>query len=204
MLIAFPIVTLAVVFCNYYLDTRIASSVQLFFRSNKKAAFYLANIPDVLLIFVVIVTLFALYLYFSRSRKGLNDQRTLLYKLVAVVAPASYVLKSVAKFIFGRIQTREWLLRPDLYGFNWFHGGGNFEGFPSGHMVVFTALAAALWRFYPECRTISRIAIVVLGFSLIATNYHFLGDVIAGAYLGLVIEMVSCKVIATAGLSAGQ
>jgi membrane-associated phospholipid phosphatase len=196
MLIAFPVVVLTIVFCNYFLDIPIASLVQTVFQRSKKVAFYLSDIPDLLQVFVVIVTIFALYRYLSRARKGINDRQTALCKLIALVTPASYICKSVFKFIFGRIETRQWLLRPDLYGFNWFHGQGIYDGFPSGHMVVVAALAASLWRFYPRYRTLCLTVITLLGLALVATNYHFLGDVIAGGYLGLIIEGMIFKAIA--------
>jgi membrane-associated phospholipid phosphatase len=109
--------------------------------------------------------------------------------------PAAYVVKSFLKYVFGRTTTRYWLLKPDLYGFHWFHGGGFYAGFPSGHMAVFTALTASLWRLYPHYRAICAIFLLILAFPLIETNYHFLSDVIAGAYLGVIVEACTYKVL---------
>ncbi len=196
LLLAAPLVALTVVFCNAYLDTQIAILVKRLSRQHRGVFAFLADIPDTLLAFVLVVTVFALFGYFSRARKGINDQKTLLFKLLAWLASASYIVKVVCKYIFGRIETRKWLLRPDLYGFRWFHGRGYFDGFPSGHMLVFTALAAVLWRFYPRYKAIILSFIVLLAFALIAGNYHFLSDVIAGTYLGVLTEMVIFRIIA--------
>jgi membrane-associated phospholipid phosphatase len=195
MIIGFLIVVLAVIVCNYYLDTRVSMLVHALVHRNSKWSGYISDIPDILLIIVVIITAYAFLRYVIRARKNLIDTDTIYYELVAYTVPSVYFLKSVFKFIFGRINTREWLLRPDLYGFHWFNGGGHFEGFPSGHMAVFTALAAASWRCYPGYRIAHLTFIVMLALALIITNYHFLGDVIAGAYLGLLVELIIYKVI---------
>jgi membrane-associated phospholipid phosphatase len=54
-------------------------------------------------------------------------------------------------------------------------------------MVVFTALAAASWLLFPKYRAASLAAITALGGALVATDYHYLSDVIAGGYLGLAV-----------------
>jgi membrane-associated phospholipid phosphatase len=54
-------------------------------------------------------------------------------------------------------------------------------------MAVFTALAAASWLLFPKYRAASLAAITALGFALVATDYHYLSDVIAGGYLGLAV-----------------
>ena len=52
--------------------------------------------------------------------------------------------------------------------------------------MVFTAFLAAVWLFYPRYRSLSVGFLLILALALVATDYHFLSDVIAGAYLGLV------------------
>jgi membrane-associated phospholipid phosphatase len=53
-------------------------------------------------------------------------------------------------------------------------------------MTFFAAFSAAVWVFYPRYRTISIGLMLVLALALVITDYHFLSDVIAGAYLGWV------------------
>jgi membrane-associated phospholipid phosphatase len=91
------------------------------------------------------------------------------------------------KHLFGRMNTRAWLENPVDRSFHWFHGGGEYSSFPSGHMAVFTTLAVACWLIFPKYRAACLAAIVGLGIALIATDNHFLSDVIAGGYLGLVV-----------------
>lgn len=58
-------------------------------------------------------------------------------------------------------------------------------------MTVFSAFFAAIWFFYPRYRSISIGLGLVLAVALVATDYHFLSDVIAGAYLGLIATCLS-------------
>jgi membrane-associated phospholipid phosphatase len=62
-------------------------------------------------------------------------------------------------------------------------GSGSF---PSGHMTVFAALGIAVLLYYPKYRKPVIIFLVLLGIALIGTDYHFLSDVIGGAYLGFI------------------
>src|SRR5208283_1635710 len=108
--------------------------------------------------------------------------------LVANSVPLTFILELIVKHVVGRINTRYWLLHPTAREFHWLQGSGNYAGFPSGHMAVFTALVIALWTYYPRYRFAYFIFLSVLALALLATNYHFLSDIIAGAYLGVVIH----------------
>lgn len=129
------------------------------------------------------------------AKKGFIIKTPCFFFLITYAVPASYIVKSVLKYIFGKTNTREWLLRAEPYGFHWFHGGEGYSGFPSGHMAVFTVLAAALWRFYPSYKPLYLLLTLILAFALITTNYHFLSDVIAGAYMGVIVEAITCKLL---------
>ena len=177
-----------VLFCNYYADIFLANLVHKIYKSNVEWAHYTATIPDFLLLFVLVMTTAAFTCYLIRVKHGIFNRTTWFFRLIAYAIPLSYVLKSLLKYIFGRINTRAWILNPDQYGFYWFQGGETTSGFPSGHMAVFSTLIAALWRVYPRYRYPYAIALTLLSVALIATNYHFLGDVVAGLYLGLFVE----------------
>jgi membrane-associated phospholipid phosphatase len=174
--------------CHYYLDTFVAHSVEHLHLSAPLLAKNSAHIPDLLFQSVCIITAIASACYLLRAKKGLFTRSTLFFHLIAYAVPIAFILKLCLKFIFGRITTKAWLVHPELYGFNWFHGRGMYDGFPSGHMLVFTTLIAAFWRFFPRYRYPCIMIVLLLGSALIATNYHFLGDVIAGVYLGIFVE----------------
>jgi membrane-associated phospholipid phosphatase len=146
-----------------------------------------SEIPDLLFITVAILTSLSWMVYFYLAHRNIHDQRTLFYRVMGTVLPLSFGVKTVLKWIFGRTETRTWLSDPSLYGFHWFNGTEGFQGFPSGHMLVFTPLFLTLWYFHPRYRLYYGIVWFCLGIALITTEYHFLSDVLAGAYIGAVV-----------------
>ena len=187
LLYSLPVTVLAVI-CIYYVDRPISLFVQSQLYSGTIWSNLTSKLPDILLMVVVIISAVSYLLYLFRKVKHVYDSITFLLRFVAITLPVSFIGKSLSKLVFGRIETRFWLQDPQQYGFHWFYGGSQYSGFPSGHMVVFTTLIAAIWRFYPQHKKILCSSLAVLGTLLIATNYHFLSDVICGAYLGLLIE----------------
>jgi membrane-associated phospholipid phosphatase len=146
-----------------------------------------SNIPDLLLLSVVILTSLSWVGYFYLVSRNIHDRRILLCRVTGTALPLSFVLKTILKWLFGRTETRLWLSDHSLYGFHWFAGMAGFRGFPSGHMLVFTPLFLALWHYYPRYRLYYGVVWFCLGVALIMTEYHFLGDVLAGACMGVVV-----------------
>ncbi|MGA7800160.1 MAG: phosphatase PAP2 family protein [Gammaproteobacteria bacterium] len=187
LLIAF-VPTALLVYASYrFLDARVAWAAQRLLIGRTGTGSGMPRLPDLLLPVVIAVTAIGwagrFMLAGDPSRTRLRDCLTLL----GIVAPLSYGAKEVLKLVFGRIRTRDWLHHPQLDGFHWFHGTGAFNGFPSGHMTVFVALAAVLWRYYPRYRPLLGALLALLGAALVLLDYHFVSDVIAGVYLGLLV-----------------
>jgi membrane-associated phospholipid phosphatase len=113
---------------------------------------------------------------------------------VALIAAASLAvasaIKDQLKFAFGRTWPETWIrdnqsfIRDGVYGFNPFHGGPGFAAFPSGHTTVVCAVMSVLWVCYPRYRAAYAICVAAVAVGLIGADFHFLSDVIAGAYLG--------------------
>jgi membrane-associated phospholipid phosphatase len=99
--------------------------------------------------------------------------------------------KAQLKSVFGRTWPDTWIhnnpsfLRDGVYGFNFFHGGPEYASFPSGHMAITCAVISVLWIYYPVARTLYVFAGLGVAIGLIGANYHFLSDVIAGAFVGI-------------------
>ncbi len=187
----FLLVLLLVIICERFVDLPVAWFFSHYFLdSDTPLAAYASDIPDLLFLVALCVTIASWAAYFCLRRNNVDNSRTRFLRLLGTVAPTSFALKSILKFGFGRINTRAWLEHPDLYGFHWLDGGSHFEGFPSGHMMVFTALAVTVWRFNPRYRILYLFGLAILAAALIVTDYHFVSDVIAGAYLGIVVEML--------------
>jgi len=161
-----------------------------------------SNIPDLLSMLVCLASGLFWGRYIILRRHGITNEQTQFCQIAGTAVPLAFFLKWPFKFVFGRVNPRFWLSSHVSVNFHWFHGGSNgYDSFPSGHMMVFGAFFAALWLFYPPYRLISIGLMLLLGTALVATDYHFVSDVIAGAYLGLFItfltvicfEKISCK-----------
>ena len=184
---SFPLAALGVVLSYLALDERTALFVKNLSMSGGLSLFSL-NIPDVLFPFVCLITSTAWIAFFFLTRRGIYNTHTRFFQLIAVLIPLANMAKWLLKYLIGRISTRFWLLYPRAHEFHWLHGTGNFTGFPSGHMTVFTALVAALWAYYPRHKTFYAVFLASLALALVATNYHFISDIIAGTYTGLFVH----------------
>jgi membrane-associated phospholipid phosphatase len=121
--------------------------------------------------------------------------RLLKYEIAAVLCSVSVIvgetIKSELKYIFGRTWPETWIdnnpsfIHDGAYGFHFMHGGLGYRSFPSGHMTATWALIAVLWVHYPQLKPLYLIAGLTVGLTLVATNFHFLSDVIAGAFVGV-------------------
>jgi len=174
--------------CVLFVDVPVALLVREHLYRGGQWSQLTSDLPDLLLLLVLAVTAVAGILYLTRSTRGIFDETTSFDKVVAWTAPCAYLAKTLLKFVFGRVNTRCWLQEPDLYGFHWFQRLQGCEGFPSGHMLVVVALVAAVWRFYPRSRPFCLTFSALLGTALVATNYHFVSDVLAGALAGVLVE----------------
>ncbi|QWV94613.1 phosphatase PAP2 family protein [Geomonas oryzisoli] len=183
------------VVCVLYLDIPVATFVRDHLYANRHWLRATSDLPDLLLGVVVAATIGSCFFYLLRSGKGILDRATLLAKEILWLAPASYLAKALLKIAFGRSNTRYWLSDPSAYGFHCFQMKEHCEGFPSGHMLVMVALLAAGWRFYPEGRPFGIVLSVLLGVALIATNYHFLSDVVVGGYLAILLEVTISRLL---------
>ena len=101
--------------------------------------------------------------------------------------------KDQLKFLFGRTWPETWMgnnpsfIRDGVYGFNFMHRGNAYQSFPSGHMATASAVLSVLWIWYPRLRWFWTVGGLAVGAGLVGANYHFLSDVIAGAFLGISI-----------------
>ena len=186
----FSLVALLIFISYHFVDIGLASFILDILGPSFLQSDQVSNMPDLLSLIVCATTLLSWTGYLYLSHKGVKSKETLLCQLIGCTVPFSFFLKAVIKPLVGRTNTRVWLFNPDLYGLHWFHGGDDYSSFPSGHMAVFTCLALGFWRFYPRYRHAYLGFLFLLAVALIATEYHFLSDVIAGAYLGWVVDRI--------------
>lgn len=183
-------VSLATYLSIRYIDRPVSLLIHDSLYRNSHWSALTSSLPDILLLVVVIISLPSALWHLYRKRVALFDAKTRLLGFIALTLPAAFLFKSMVKFLFGRVETRYWLHHQQAYDFHWLHGGTNFYGFPSGHMIVFVTLFAAIARYYAGLKVVCYSLLALLALLLVATNYHFVGDVIAGLYLGLLLESI--------------
>ncbi|MBY0577630.1 MAG: phosphatase PAP2 family protein [Burkholderiales bacterium] len=181
--------TILIALCVQYLDIGIAT----FIAEHTGAKFLfgqtVSSLPDLLFVIVIVASAYCWLGYFRFARRGIENRLTRSFQIAGTSLPLAYIAKDILKWVFGRTETRTWLTEPDLYAFHWFQGGPHFQGFPSGHMLVFTPLFLALWDYCPRLRLPVIFAWTGLALALMITEYHFLGDVLAGSCLGILVHL---------------
>ena len=181
-------VSLATYLSVRYLDRPVSLFIHGCLYRNSHWSTLTSSLPDILLLVVLGISLPSAVWHYYRKKRSLLDAKTWLLGFLAFSLPVAYIVKSILKYLFGRVETRYWLHHQQVYEFHWLHGGANFNGFPSGHMIVFMTLFAAIARYYAGYRLPCYSLPTLLALLLVTTNYHFVGDVIFGMYLGLLLE----------------
>src|SRR5437763_3691434 len=95
--------------------------------------------------------------------------------------------------VFGRYWPETWthdnpsLIGTGTYGFHPFQRGDDIGSFPSGHACRILGFAGVWMIAMPGTRAIALVVSVPTLVSLVAMNYLFVSDVIAGSVLGALI-----------------
>lgn len=169
---------------------------------------YLMNIP---IIVAPLVPLYLLVYVWRRAGReaGLHEY---IWFVTGVTFLAACEVKNMLKISFGRSWPRNvspgdydlilsgirsnGFINDGIHLFKPFAGVKSFTAFPSGSTVIIVAALIPILANYPR----ARIPLSVLGLatvvSLVQTNTHFISDVLAGGYIGLVIGTVGAVVIA--------
>jgi len=124
----------------------------------------------------------ALFVFFKFFRRRLIAANRSLFLFAAV--SLSGLTTDLIKPLVGRLRPKL-LFEADLYGFDPFRIGYEYNSFPSGHATTIFALAAALALFFPRWRMLLAGFATVVGLSRIIVGAHYLSDVMAGAYVGI-------------------
>ena len=101
--------------------------------------------------------------------------------------------------LFGRYWPETWfnnnpsLIGNGTYGFHPFLHGDDLGSFPSGHAARVFGFAGVWWIAMPPSRPLWIVLCPPLLISLVAMNYHFVGDVVAGATLGAIVAAYAVR-----------
>jgi membrane-associated phospholipid phosphatase len=181
--------TIAVIIAYFWLDRPLALLMHQTVRHPAYEILALpTRIPDPLVPLAALVVIVV-------GLRALIVGRLLKYEIAAMLCGVSIIvgetIKNGLKYIFGRTWPETWIdnnpsfIHDGAYGFHFMHGGSGYRSFPSGHMTATCALIAVLWMHYPQLKQLYVIAGLTVGLALIATNFHFLSDVVAGTFVGI-------------------
>lgn len=173
-----------------YLDTRLARFVSEEVGARFLFSTPVSNIPDCLFSLVCAMTFLSWAARLYLRRKPALRRYAEFLEYLGSALPMAYILKSALKDVFGRTNTRVWLLHPGQLMFHWFQGGGNFSSFPSGHMAIFTVMTLGISRYFPRLRQPCTGLLLALALALMITGYHFLSDVAAGVSVGVIVDLL--------------
>ena len=128
----------------------------------------------------------------------------LRWQKVVVVACVSLIVADQFRIGLGDICGRYWpetwthdnpsLIGDGAYGFHPFQRGDDLGSFPSGHAARILSFATVWLIATPRSRVIGALICTPMLVSLVAMNYHFVSDVIAGSVLGGLIAMYAAHV----------
>lgn len=123
---------------------------------------------------------------------------------VALAVLAAIALKEQLKVLFGRTWPETWTannpsyIRDGVYGFfplkGLWTGSRAYHAFPSGHMTAISAAAMSAALIWPRWRWLAALPVVLVAIGMLGANYHWLSDLIAGAFLGAGVAVAAAWV----------
>ncbi|CAH0539356.1 phosphatase PAP2 family protein [Vibrio marisflavi] len=183
---------IAIILCYFYLDRAVTEyAAELNLRQYQLLDFF-SSIPVyvIYLSAVACVSAIARLIYKRKLEKWM-----VCSFLVAISLYVSSLAKNLLKFVFGRYWPATWKegnpswINNQEYGFHPFHSGVWYQSFPSGHATAIFASMIVLALFYPRLRILSVLLIALTCIGQLGMYYHFVSDLIGGAYLGFVFGM---------------
>ncbi len=118
--------------------------------------------------------------HLARYLRASSALPAFLFAAVAV----SGIIVDLMKVMIGR--TRPTLLfSSHLYAFTGFALRADHWSFPSGHTVTIVALMAALYRLWPRHLLFYILLAAIVAASRLAVGAHYLSDVVAAAFVGI-------------------
>jgi membrane-associated phospholipid phosphatase len=186
-LLSLLICTLAVALVFVYLDVPIAHRVYGLLGSAESLGKGFAS--AVLLGIEAAVALALICIRITRGHLSRFGEATALACLTSICAYA--INDSILKLFFG-VPNPAAVLHGTRHAFDFLTGSSN-SSFPSGHMVLAGAFAGVFMRLYRTSILPLSVLLLIAAVLLIAGDWHFVSDVIAGTFLGV-----------SAGLLAGE
>lgn len=145
-----------------------------------------------------LVVSFVLFIFFRwiRENRRYADRALLLFSNIVF----SGIVINIIKYFVGRLRPKMFFER-GLYGFEPFQIGYEFNSLPSGHTTTIFAAATTCSIFWPKYRIIFLLFAVIVAISRLVLNAHYLGDLVAGAFIGTMTAIVMKRYLPDRGVS---
>jgi membrane-associated phospholipid phosphatase len=99
------------------------------------------------------------------------------------VSMCAYIVNDHVLKVFFGVPNPADVVHGAGHNFNFWMGSDN-SSFPSGHMVLAGAFAGVFMRFYKASIRLFSMLLVIAAGLLLVGDWHFLSDIVAGAFLG--------------------
>lgn len=180
--------TLVIAVTFVYFDVPIARRVYGIWASTQVLAKGFAS--AILLSIEAAVALALIVIRIVRGQLSPFRQATALACLTSICAYA--INDSTLKLFFG-VPNPGAVLHGTQHAFNFLRGSSN-SSFPSGHMVLAGAFAGVFMRLYRTSFLLFSVLLLIAAVLLIAGDWHFVSDVIAGTFVGVSVGLVAGEV----------
>jgi membrane-associated phospholipid phosphatase len=129
-----------------------------------------------------LIGFFILFIFFKYAKGRHIPANHALFLFISIAL--SGLITDMIKPVVGRLRPKMFL-EANLYGFDFFHTGWDYNSLPSGHATTVFSLAMALSLFYPKFRLPLFCFALIVGASRVIITAHYVSDVLAGAYVGI-------------------
>jgi membrane-associated phospholipid phosphatase len=180
---------IAVVVCYFVVDRPVAWFVDNHLFHSDDFGLWPSLVSDGL---TYVILLGAVAVGMSRLWRPASPLWTLILAIATNLAVTT-AIKGVLKWAFGRAGPTTWISH-GVYGFHPFDSSGTFLSFPSGHAAATFAVISILWLSRPRWRSLYMLVGGLMCVTLVGLNYHFVGDVIAGALLGWITGAFATRI----------
>jgi membrane-associated phospholipid phosphatase len=193
-LLALVLCAMAVEVCIAYVDRALAEFVEAHLRHTELWIWL-----DRMLRPLDLMVVFALFFLFGCGIWAVSGRQPRPWTETPLLCAWSATWAVAADIILKRIFGRAWpdptYVQNHLYGLHLLPGETTLGSFPSGTAAIAASIASVLWIVTPRSRVLGLLIVVLLSGAVVVGNYHWLSDVIAGAFLGTSIGWSTVRLL---------
>lgn len=176
-----------IIISYFYLDLPLALWLQKLYPSFLYVFFHWVTILGSPWFNLGIISILAIITLFINI--PIRFRKSILSLIIAIVV--SYVAYRLLKVVFGRARPSQYF-ENHLYGFYWWQFKNKMWSFPSGHATNIGVTMTALSYYWPRYQYLFLLIVILVCFSRLVLEAHYLSDVLAGVFLGMGITALIC------------